>query len=150
MLKTELQYIATVTNHICHYLNTDMIIVLLITELVSIIRSILIRKTLKMYGHILSAVSRAYIDMSGLGMFSYTQTSTHGDIITANTKYYFGTCWQILFIRSLALFRGSSRLLLTRYLLQDIEKLFLSWFFFLYVSHYLYYTLCMPIVIWAK
>ena len=139
-----------VTNHIRHYLNTDMIIVLLITESVSIIRSILIRKTLKTYGHILNVALKVYIDMSGLDISSYMQTSTHGDIITANTKYYFGTCWQISFIRSLALFRGSSRLLLTRYLLQGIEKLFLSRFFFLYISHYLYYTLRVPIVIWAK
>lgn len=139
-----------VTNHIRHYLNTDMIIVLLIMESVNIILNIHIHKTLKTYGHILNAVSRVYIDMLGLDMFSYTQTSMHGDITTANTRCCFGVCWQILFIRGLALFRGSSRLLLTRYLLQDIEKLFLSWFFFLYVSHYLYYTLCVPIVIWAK
>lgn len=138
-----------VTNHIRHYLSMDMIIALLIMESVNIILNIHIHKTLKTYGHISNVVSRAYIDMLGLGMFSYTQTSMHGDITTASTRCCFGICWQILFIRGLALFR-SSRLLLTRYLLQDIEKLFLSWFFFLYVSHYLYYTLRVPIVVWAK
>ena len=146
----EPQYIATITNHIRHYLNTDMIIVLLITGSVSIIRSILIRKTLKTYGHILNVALKVYIDMSGLDISSYMQTSTHGDITTASTRCCFGICWQISFIRGLALFRSSSRLLLARYLLQDIEKLFLGRFFLLYISHYLYYTLRVPIVIWAK
>ncbi len=62
-------------------------------ESVNIILNIHIHKTLKTYGHILNAVSRVYIDMLGLDMFSYTQTSMHGDITTASTRCCFGICW---------------------------------------------------------